>query len=269
MEGLDRVIGVSIIPFMRDPKFNSLLFVLGRERPDLNFPDSGTWGDFSGRVQPSETPIQAACREVWEETMGMMKFSHSDPIPVPGWSALEQRLKEGGFALRLIFKNRRGRPQYITYVIEVPFDPYLPRRFDSVRKSMMRTSRRQAFEIHPLFRHIHGKHDCFLEKSELRLFGYPLLRNALERADGLLVNRFDARQFLRPTSLSRFRVLVFELTQGRVDLTERFDPYVLGGRSTYQSESDRPPSSVVRPIPEPPCHHGFPRRHSPHPRPPL
>ena len=240
-EDFTHVVGASILPFMRDPKYNSLLFILGRERADLRYHDSGTWGDFSGRQLRQEHVIDTAAREVWEETLGVMRFSSEDSIPVCSSIPLANRIRQGEYAMRLVFKSRSDRAQYVTYIIEVPFDPRVVRRFERIRqrlKQHRKSGHRRSiladsdpFNSHPAFKY--RQNSAFLEKSELGIFGHPILQEAACHPTGLLINNFDSKQYLRPTALTRIRVLICELTEGRLDLTRLADPHVCQSRSHH------------------------------------
>lgn len=48
---------------------NKYLFLLGKESTGR---DTGLWSDFGGKIEPGETVKQAAVRECYEETMGLL-----------------------------------------------------------------------------------------------------------------------------------------------------------------------------------------------------
>lgn len=242
-EDEDGVIGASILPFARDSTHGNIYFLLGRERHDGRYPDSNTWGDFSGKTSINsignlERPEETASREAWEETAAVVKFQRSDQLPLESCSHIERQLENGLYAMKMTFYSKQNRPQYITYVVEIPFDAAAPDRFHKasqvlrmgvargpetrINRAVMRNSLQGLLhsETHPaLARTTFTCNPVFLEKSALKWIGMPMLEKAASRADGMLINRIDSLQFLRPSFLNRLRALLTEMTRGRSDFS--------------------------------------------------
>jgi hypothetical protein len=237
---MDRnVVGSSILMYARDPVHHNLYFLLGRERLDDRYSDSNTWSDFSGRTQVNaegnmETPSETAAREAWEETAAVVRFQRHESLPIEGPDALRRLLDDGSYALRLTFISGH-QSQYVTYVVETPFEPEVTDRFykalrvlrlglskGRVCRALIRTGLQDLFgtERHPAIHRISKACDpVFTEKTSLRYFGLPMLQRACEREDGMVINRIDGCQFIRPSFLTRLRVILHHILQGRMDLS--------------------------------------------------
>lgn len=77
-------------------KNGEVLIMLGRETRDLkDFYDSGKWSDFGGGIEKGESVEDCACREGFEETMGMF----GGPKALKGFlnDKLVAKIKEGDY----------------------------------------------------------------------------------------------------------------------------------------------------------------------------
>lgn len=236
------IYGASILPYCHDPEHGNMYFLLGLERPDQRYRDAHTWCDFSGRTQHNhqgviECPEETAARELWEETAACIRFQTNDPLPVPSPAGLAQQLRAGKYSLKLTFYDAQDRPRYVTFLIEIPFDPDIPNRFYQVRRVLsmglngqrknrgeMATNLKSLFGTtsHPALSPATGLcNSSFTEKCGLKLVSLPVLIQACEHDKGVLVDKMDNCQVLRTNFLSRARIILHQVTMGKMQRIPR------------------------------------------------
>lgn len=93
-------------------------FVLGREQFDKTWDASLTWCDFGGRVKMNESDMDAAFRELCEESLGCIQRHMCKP-PITTITINSETFRT-------------------LYVCEIPWDPYICRQFQTRRKRFKR-----------------------------------------------------------------------------------------------------------------------------------
>ena len=153
----EQLVGASVLPLMVDPLHGTLYFLLAKERYHPSWPDgSNLWTDFGGRQEPGEAAEDVAAREFVEESMGQIRFFDTDQGTRTAWGDVVHALKEGHYVLQFTHVHQGTR--FVTFVVQVPWDPGAPARFTSARSAYLA----QAGGI--------SQEDCRLEKSHLGLF---------------------------------------------------------------------------------------------------
>ena len=214
---MERVVGCSILPISRDPQFHNIYVYLGRERRCSQWTDSDAWADFGGSTSANDlSPEMCAAREAWEESTCIMKFSQKDLLPLSNFTNIADRLQNKDFVMKVEVKQPDGAT-YITWVVEVPFDPLVPRRFIDWQKALRAytydTSRkiegvdRSEISTHPALRNSRRANPIFLEKANIQLFSIPNLIDALEN-NGALLWRFGRSEYLRPSFMHRLAIVL-------------------------------------------------------------
>jgi hypothetical protein len=181
------VVGASITCFCIDPAFNRVYFLLGKERHNYRWPaGSGKWSDFGGGVTGEETGAEeTAAREFVEETLGVVKFSEGDTLPITSSSDITKQLKEGKY----MFKITQGTKlrKFVLYVKQIPWDPQCIYRFSDMRARLTRPCRADETPVvHPAISGRSSVKKEYLEKKILALFSIPQLRYASSH-DGLIL----------------------------------------------------------------------------------
>lgn len=228
-------VGASLLPVCRDPTYNNLYFVLSRERRQPKWNDGDRWSDFSGSVKFNEkgeiceSPEETASREAWEESCAILKFREDDETPVLSCETLNKTLKDGNYILKIIFERPNG-PSYVTYVVEVPFQPKISQLFQETIKCLtQRMPHMRANEVtqkisdvhlaklfpgvtHPSINPETGYCDrSFTEKAAIHLFSVPQVVRALEN-NGCLIQKFGKTEYMRENFMSRLTVILRQLS---------------------------------------------------------
>lgn len=101
---------------------HDVVVLLGQERYEPGWRDSGRWSDFGGGVERAtdRDEVAAAAREAYEETMGML--GSRDEI--------ETALRSAAAAGRLV--GARSPKGAVVFLWEVPYDAALPTQFARV-----------------------------------------------------------------------------------------------------------------------------------------
>lgn len=141
-----------VLPYAVVPSeiaLSGIVFLLGREHVEANWTGSNSLSDFGGAPDGDEKPDEAAAREFWEETMGLL----------------------GNEETLLGMIKRDARPTVLPYsigvmwLLPIPYDPELPTRFKNVHAYMMKCA-----TPHPTkkgFNYIASCPDGWLEKTEM------------------------------------------------------------------------------------------------------
>tara|TARA_X000000950_G_scaffold181227_1_gene219737 strand:+ start:16707 stop:17552 length:846 start_codon:yes stop_codon:yes gene_type:complete len=233
-ENTKRLVGASIIPVMRDPIYDNIYFILGKERRFPSWTDSETWADFGGSVRfdpinnQGETAEHCAARETWEETMCLLRCSRpagADDDFARTLTDLHETLLEHRYVMKTEVTQPDGA-SYTTWVIEVPWDSQIATRFSRVSKVMRAFAREPSsaynqsqvvklgFSHHPCIRrrsaNVTTVNSCFLEKTSVGLFSTPALVRAIEH-DNVLVRRHSRIETLRGTFAARLRLVLRHL----------------------------------------------------------
>ena len=115
--------------------------------------DPGKWSDFGGGKEGRETPYQTAVREGWEESAGFLGSKQD---------------------IRALIKYHKIAKieynKYTTYIVEIPYDVNLPKKFSSYFKKVKK-SRPHL---------IHNK-DGLFEKDKLMWLSFDKLRESMHR----------------------------------------------------------------------------------------
>ena len=97
-----------VLPYSYDRK-GKLVFLLGKEK-------NGTWSDWGGAVEYGESGLNAAAREAYEESMGML--------------GSRSHIRQSISYLHRISLPSSARAAM--YLMHIPLDPLLETRFDAV-----------------------------------------------------------------------------------------------------------------------------------------
>jgi len=111
----------SVLAVTVEPRHALPFFVLGVGEPRVGWEPSDRLADFGGCLRHGESPAHAAAREFFEETLGVIS-------PWRGGAVGLARVLEREHVLAVLEDARR-----VCYVVEIPWDPEIPRRFAHVR----------------------------------------------------------------------------------------------------------------------------------------
>ena len=191
------VVGCSIVPFSVDPEYNSIYFLLGKERPG-QWRGSNTWSDFGGKKQCDETSEACAAREFHEETMGIVKLYDNERVPRDSEEILTDMLADERYCMRLEYKSDRN--VYHTFVKQIPWQPECSLTFTQTKTALLTV--RQTPDVAPMTAFLHPAtynitedrrtarvNDAYLEKRTLRYFSIPELMGALAHPKRYLCGR--------------------------------------------------------------------------------
>ena len=219
-----RIVGASILPICRDRVFQNIYFYLGRERRSSRWIDSDCWSDFGGSVKwkhgsdkdkdKSEEPEECASREAWEETCSMMKFGPNDEVPLSSYTNIKQKLKNDDYLMKIKISQPDGS-QYVTWIVEVPFDAELPKKFAECQQKIRSINyiekindiRDEQLRKHPALRNRMRVDPCFMEKANIQLFSIPNLVSAIENK-GALIWRYGYSEYLRDSFYNRLAIIL-------------------------------------------------------------
>jgi hypothetical protein len=144
--------GASILPVMTDPVQGKLYFLLAKERYHPSWAKgSYLWTDFGGKRDGSETAEQVAAREFVEESLGVVCFFKNEELPRTLSDDIARSFLQERYLLKFlrVFEDR----MFVTFVVQVPWDPTVPQRFlDALNDSQV------------------NRESCSLEKSHVGLF---------------------------------------------------------------------------------------------------
>jgi hypothetical protein len=155
-----RVSNGSILPFAIAPNpEGDIFFLLGKEEaiPGWRF-GSNRWADFGGGTDAEDVDMEfTSAREFVEETMAVIPFDHPrrcKPRFAGNFTSMEdlaQSLRNGSFRHKVIMRQTSTKPSpkkndgkivhnrsTVTYIKQIPWDPNLPRYFDSVRRKLVK-----------------------------------------------------------------------------------------------------------------------------------
>lgn len=167
----NQVCAGSILPFAIAPTpEGDMFFLLGKEEviPGWKY-GSNRWADFGGGVDAEDRDMEeTSAREFVEETMAVIPFNGVNRQLVRGNHAptnqhhakslftsideLSQSLRDESFRHKIIMSQTSARPSpkksestpvvhnrsTVTYIKQIPWDPNLPRYFDSIRRKMVK-----------------------------------------------------------------------------------------------------------------------------------
>ena len=127
--------GASICPFMCDPHFGHVYFLLGSEHLVSSWTEGSLLvSDFGGSSNSWDSCCeQTAAREFFEETCGMVAFDflhQQGPFPLKRSKTIEDitnKLKNGHFWIKL------QNASFTTFVVNIPWDPQCVVRFQHCR----------------------------------------------------------------------------------------------------------------------------------------
>tara|TARA_Y100001958_G_C21187603_1_gene516345 strand:+ start:452 stop:931 length:480 start_codon:yes stop_codon:yes gene_type:complete len=118
-------------------------YLIGRESKKIKFKDSGLYADFGGRLEKNESRLNAAIREGFEETIGILGNKNK---------------------IRYLIKNKLYKKitlkKSVTYVINIKFDKDLPKKFENKYKTLYKFLKDSPKDIQIKFK-------PFLEKDKV------------------------------------------------------------------------------------------------------
>nr|UMO78204.1 hypothetical protein [Pandoravirus belohorizontensis] len=154
------------------PNGRDVVVLLGQERYEPGWRDSGRWSDFGGGIERATDcdEVAAAAREAYEETMGML--GSRDEI--------EAALRGAAAAGRLV--EARSPKGAVVFLWEVPYDATLPTQFAHVyayaQEAAAAAEGRQARRAGEAFAAPKG----YYEKTNVAWVPVPALVEAIEAA---------------------------------------------------------------------------------------
>ena len=116
--GNRRLLGASVMPFAVDQQHNNLYILLGSERHQPRWHESGRFSDFGGTSTGKESPEECAAREFFEETGAILR----DTVPeLASVETIKEMLEAQKFSFRIttIIDDER---YYVTFVKQIDFD---------------------------------------------------------------------------------------------------------------------------------------------------
>lgn len=171
-----------ILIYTIHPNTKDIMFLLGKERIEDQWPDSGKWASFGGNSNPGETVEQTAVREFVEETMGFV---------------LSQEAATKSISTSLKINCRNNNMQY---VIKVPWDTDLPRRYNT--------------HIKLVGKGVFKSNNGLYEKTELKWFSLTkinanknLFRNIFLRYLGSVVKAIRSSENAEIVTKNRFMAM--------------------------------------------------------------
>lgn len=102
-----------VLIYSINPNTKEIMFLLGKERIETEWEDSGKWASFGGGSKMGETVMETAIREFIEETMGF----------VMSQEAIVKAMKT---ALKINCRNNNKQ-----YIVKIPWDSDLPKRYNT------------------------------------------------------------------------------------------------------------------------------------------
>jgi len=142
-----------------------VMFLLGREQIYEGWKGSGKYADFGGGIDKGENVLDCAAREGYEESMGFMgslkeirqKVTPGERDFVDAFAAPEQN-------------------EHMVFVVKTFYNKYLPKMFLDVYQYVT-----QCAEKIPEGKYvIKGCPEGFIEKDEIKWFGYEELRKMVK-----------------------------------------------------------------------------------------
>lgn len=171
----EHLVGASVLPVMLDPLYGTLYFLLAKERYHTSWPDgSCLWTDFGGKQEPGEQAADVAAREFMEESLNAVRFLEEHET---SQQSVAHALQNEHYVLQFTYIHNGTR--FVTFVVQVPWDPSVCSRFRAARDALLKSSE-------PVNPH------C-LEKSHLGLFSAVQLLDATKNRGVIQVNRDHER----------------------------------------------------------------------------
>lgn len=159
----EHLLGASVLPVMLDPVQGTLYFLLAKERYHPSWLEgSCVWTDFGGRAGTTESAEQVVGREFLEETLGQVRFFEQDVLPRTCWQDIAQALQHQHYVLQ--FTHVYNGARFVTFVVQVPWDPTVSQRFTAALQSCDPSSTER----------------CYLEKSDVCLFSAAQVLHAIQ-----------------------------------------------------------------------------------------
>lgn len=165
---LNKIRGCGIVPVALVGG-KEVKFLLGREQEFKGWSGSGKYADFGGKREEGENVLACAAREGYEESMGVL--------------GSEKELREkvlpsskdyiDAFAVENV-------NEHFVIVVRSFYNKYLPKLFRDVFEYFIRCGKKRdegKYEIA-------GCPEGFLEKDEIRWFGYDELRQLVMSGEG-------------------------------------------------------------------------------------
>lgn len=136
-------VGASILAFSVDPQHDRVFFWLCKNRRVLTWgAGSRRWSDFGGVKSATDVDAPAtAAREFWEETAGCVRYFDTDVTRTrKTFDDIAASLRRGEYVMRLETALDLGL--FVTFVVQVPWDPRAIQRFDHCRLLLTGLSKR-------------------------------------------------------------------------------------------------------------------------------
>jgi hypothetical protein len=143
--------GAGVLCYAVPPGSNEVFFLLGKESSECRPFIRKCWCDFGGKIEEGETEQEAASREFFEESMGLVCTEQCDDCfdsnlaPIHSAFYIDQvtdALSDNGYAFRICMCLNHGaspeipRRYQITYVKQIPWNPNLPEDFAALRNKL-------------------------------------------------------------------------------------------------------------------------------------
>lgn len=167
---LDKIRGCGVLPIAKAGK-GRVMFLLGREQMFKGWKGSGKYADFGGAIDKGENVLECAAREGYEESMGFLGSKEE----------IRQKVVPGneGFIDGFIHPESNV---HMVVAIKIYYNKYMPSVFKNVFDYVTKCAKKIP----------EGKYvidscpEGFLEKDEVRWFGYDELKGMVEKGDDKL-----------------------------------------------------------------------------------
>lgn len=214
---LGQVVGASVLCFGVDPKLSKMYFLLGKERRNTKWAGgSQLWSDFGGSTSGRDSPEETAAREFLEETMCNVRYFRHDNLPRRSSSDIAESLRNNQYVFRIVHccGTEEAPKSYVTYVVQIPWDAYVPYRFQKIRRGVLNGSNTS----HPAVDNGEILRD-YTEKTALEWWSVPQLQHASDH-DGVLGHRSGTVERCKGTFLRVIPSLLAQLSFLDPDVVE-------------------------------------------------
>lgn len=186
--------GAAILCYMIDPQWGGIYFLLGKERPIVNWvAGSNKWSDFGGgRKEHDLTVEDTAAREFLEETLAVVKYFEDDTLPRKTYRDISLSLQRNCYTYKFYVRYPDTPNRYfVVFVKHIPWDPACVERFAATRHRLLTANAhygsfewKQHMWGHPAVEVQEGKiytNYDFLEKICIGLWSLTQLQRAVDQ----------------------------------------------------------------------------------------
>ncbi len=192
-----------ILCFSVEPKTQNIYVLLGRETCFEQMDSSqGSWCDFGGKIDASESAISGAAREFSEESLCTVKmFFKQEHTYTHYIDTIKQMLQDENYFLKIsiILPQKDGSEHVrVYYLKEIPWQPDIEEKFSEIR-SKLRTVESNgvpcSLRNHPAIKEDNTVNRHFLEKHSIGWWSIDRLAEVVRNRGKYKHHRFR-RSFL-------------------------------------------------------------------------